>query len=115
MDQNQTRTWSVSWYAKAMYQISNEYLKAWTKKVRKTDLPDRQMDGRTECKPKVPSDFVGRGLVNTQQLAGHGKPDWTTVKYCYLKLNGTKQRQKEKKNVHAYRMLLPKLYAIGAN
>jgi hypothetical protein len=25
---------------------------------------DRQIDGRTECKPKVPSDFVGRGLMN---------------------------------------------------
>ena len=26
MDRNQTQTWSVSWYGKAMYQISNEYL-----------------------------------------------------------------------------------------
>jgi hypothetical protein len=37
MNQNQTQTWSVSRYGKAMYQTSNEYLKAWTKKVRKTE------------------------------------------------------------------------------
>jgi hypothetical protein len=37
MNQNQTRTWSVSWYGKAMYQTSNKYLKARTKKVRKTE------------------------------------------------------------------------------
>jgi phosphate-selective porin len=51
MDQNQTRTLSVSWYGKAMYQISNEYLKARRKKVRKTDffaLTDRRTDGQTD-------------------------------------------------------------------
>jgi hypothetical protein len=37
MNQKQTWTWSVSQYGKAMYQISNEYLKARTKKVRKTE------------------------------------------------------------------------------
>ena len=37
IDWNQTRTWSVTWYRKAMYQISNEYLQAVRKKVRKTD------------------------------------------------------------------------------
>jgi hypothetical protein len=31
------QTWSVSWYVKAIYHISNEYLKARTKKVRKTE------------------------------------------------------------------------------
>ena len=31
----------------------------------KTDgRTDGKTDGRTECKPKVPSDFVGRGLIN---------------------------------------------------
>jgi hypothetical protein len=38
MDQDQTQSWSVSWYDKAMYQISNEYLKAEREKVRKTDF-----------------------------------------------------------------------------
>jgi hypothetical protein len=37
MDQKQSHTWSVSWYGKAMYQISYEYLKAKKTKVRKTD------------------------------------------------------------------------------
>jgi hypothetical protein len=32
MDQNETKTLSASWYGKAMYQISNEYLKARKKK-----------------------------------------------------------------------------------
>jgi hypothetical protein len=31
-----------------MYHITNEYLKAWTKKVRKTDLPDWRTDRRTD-------------------------------------------------------------------
>jgi hypothetical protein len=52
----------ICWYYKAMYQISNEYFKAWTKKVRKTYLPDWQTDRRTECKPKVPFNFLGRRL-----------------------------------------------------
>ena len=128
MDQNQTQTWSVSRYGKAKYQISNEYLKAWRKKVRKTEnlwyfskfnghnsvkngwiktkleldlylsmtkqctkyqmniwkheqkkcgkliyrtdgQTERQTDGRTECKPKVPSDFVGRGLIKKSNVA----------------------------------------------
>jgi hypothetical protein len=37
MNQNQTRTWSVSQYGKAMYQIWNEYMKVRRKKVRKTE------------------------------------------------------------------------------
>jgi hypothetical protein len=37
MDQNQTRTWSVSWYGKAMYQISNEYISESTKELRIRD------------------------------------------------------------------------------
>jgi hypothetical protein len=46
---NQIQTWSVSWYGKAMYQISNEYRKAWTKKCGKLiyRLTDRQTDGRS--------------------------------------------------------------------
>jgi hypothetical protein len=32
MDQNQIRTWSVTWYGKAMHQISNEYSDSMNKK-----------------------------------------------------------------------------------
>jgi hypothetical protein len=44
-----------------MYQISNEYLKAQTKKCKKLIY---QTDGWTYRIPKVPFDFVGRGMKN---------------------------------------------------
>ena len=52
--QNSNLICNLSWLS----YIPNQYLQARRKKVRKTDLPD----WRTECKPKVPFDFVGRGL-----------------------------------------------------
>lgn len=39
-------------YGYTIFQISNQYILALQKKSGKADLPDGQIDGRTDCKPK---------------------------------------------------------------
>jgi hypothetical protein len=61
MDQNKIRTLSLTWYTLAKLCLV-PYLKAWTKKVRKTYLLDWWTVRQTANLFKVPFNFIGRVL-----------------------------------------------------
>jgi hypothetical protein len=63
VNQNWTRTWSVSWYGKAIYQISNEYLKHEKKKCGKQRICDIFLSPRVITSRKINESKPNSNLI----------------------------------------------------